>query len=116
MVSTVGTDVIERIAAQYDFRGEGVVEALTDAGPDVATLLLEAADRIAAFFGTEARLVLEFFIDPNDMDDPGELFALIQTPLELEQARPLIARFRDDWWLLALPRARGLLNIGLEYV
>ncbi len=116
MVSTIATDVIERIAARYDFRGDGVPDAVTDAGPEVAALLLEAADQIAAYFGQQTTVVLEFFSDPDDEDDPGELFALIQTTLPLEQARPLMAQFRDEWWLLAISRARGSLNIGQEYV
>lgn len=116
MVSTVATDVIEQIAERYRFRGDGVADALNEAGPEVAALLLEAADQIAAFFGQGTNVVLELFTDPDDEDDPGTLFALVQTPLTSAQARPVMERFWYGWWLPVARRAHGWLNVDLEFV
>lgn len=116
MASTVATDVIEQIAERYRFRGDGVPEALNEAGPEVAALLLEAADQIAAYFGPEPPLILEFFIYLDEDDEPGKLYALIQTTREPAQAEPLMDRWLREWWLGEWRRARGRLNFGLEYV
>ncbi len=97
-------------------RGEGVAEAVNEVGPEVAALLLEAADQIAASFGPEPTLVLEYFLGPEDEDDPGEQFAFIQTPLKSVQARPLMERFWYGWWHPASLHVIGNLNIGLEIV
>ncbi len=116
MVSTVATDVIEQIADRYRFRGNGVPDALRDAGPEVAALLLEAADQIAASFGPEPTLVLEFFIFLDEDDEPGKLYGLIQTTLDPDQAEPIMDRWLRDWWIPAWPKAQGRLNFGVEYV
>jgi hypothetical protein len=36
--------------------------------------------------------------------------------LPVQAARARLAQLDDEWWLDALPRAAGRLNIGLEYV
>ena len=116
MVSTVATDVMEQIAHHYRFRGDGVPEAVSNAGPEVAALLLEAADRIAASFGSGTNAVLEVFTDPEDEDDPGTLFVLVPTRLTSDQARPVMERFWYGWWLSAARGAHGHLNVDLEFV
>ncbi len=116
MGSTVAPDVIDRIAARDRFRGDGVADALAGAGPEVAALLLEAADRIADSFGTEPQLVLELLVFLDDDDEPGKLYGLIQTTLEPAEAEPIMDRWLRDWWLEEWRRARCRLNFGLEYV
>lgn len=116
MVSTVAPHVVEQIAERYQFRGSDVAEAVAAAGPAVAVLLLEAADQIASYFGPETNVVLEFITDPDDEDDPGTLFALIQTRLKWAAARPVMERFWYGWWLPVARRANGWLNFGLEFV
>ena len=116
MVATVATDVLAQIAARYRFRGEGVPEAVTEAGTQVAALLLEAGDQIVAYFGPEPTLVLEFFISLDEDDEPGKLYGLIQTKLDPDQAVPIMDRWLRQWWVKELQRGEGRLNFDIEYV
>ncbi|MBD0324009.1 MAG: hypothetical protein ICV72_11580 [Aldersonia sp.] len=79
-------------------------------------MLLEAADQIAAYFGSGTIAVLEIFTDPEDEDDPGTLFVLVRTRLTSDQARPVMERFWSGWWLPATQGAHGHLNVDLEFV
>lgn len=89
--------------------------------PQVIPVLLEAARGIPRYFtpptvGPRPALVLEVVFDPEDEDDPGELFALIETRLKPEIALPLLDRFDDEWWLPISRDVGGLLNFAIEYV
>jgi hypothetical protein len=50
------------------------------------------------------------------VDSLPELFVYIQTPLPVTAAREKLEQLDEEWWLDALPRAGGRLNIALEYV
>ena len=93
MATTVTPGFVAQVAERYPFRGSDVGDAVAAAGPEVAALLLEAADQIAAYFGEGTNVVLQLFTDPEDEDEPGEIFAFIQTPLKFAQARAGMQRF-----------------------
>ena len=48
--------------------------------------------------------------------DGAQLFALIQTDLPLEETRSRFDRFRDEWWLGNLRRAKDRLEFSVWYV
>lgn len=110
------SNVIERVHDLYALRGIVAVLRVLREQPDVAALLLEAFDWLASSFVPHPNVVLEVVTDPGDEDDPGTLYAFIQTALEPEQVRPQMRHFRDHWWTEASIRAHGRLNFGLEYI
>ncbi len=117
-LTTTVTDisVIERVHQLYALRGIVAVMRVLREQPGVAALLLEATDWLTRSFGWGTNVVLEVVTDPGDEDDPGTLYAFIQTALEPERVRPQMSQFRAHWWTEASILAHGRLNFGLEYI
>lgn len=78
-------------------------------------LLLEAREKITEVFGKEIQVRLELFKDPESDGDP-KLYAVILTPLGVEESMALEEKFDQDWWLDNLLRAHSKFNIGMDYV
>jgi hypothetical protein len=98
----------------FAFRGD--VETMAEGSPHLVPLLIEARQQVGRVFGPDAPLVLEVVENPDASEALPELFMYIQTRLPVQAARARLAQLDDEWWLDALPRAAGRLNIGLEYV
>jgi hypothetical protein len=98
----------------FAFRGD--VQSLADDNPQLVPLLLEARQQVERVFGSDVPMVLEVVQNPEAADASSELFAYIQTPLPVPEAREKLERLDEEWWLDALPRAEGRLSIALEYV
>ena len=103
-------------ALQQAFALRGDVRSMTDKNPQLVPLLLEARQHVERVFGSDAPTVLAVVENPETADSSPELFVYIQTPLPVSAARAKLAQLDDEWWLDALPRAEGRLNIALEYV
>ena len=118
MASTAPTIIpqpIDDLRALYAFREPEAVVRFLRAYPHVVPLLIEARPHIVRHFGDETPVVLEVVPDrETGNEDDDELFALIQTDLPPEEARPRFARF-DDWWLANLKRAECRLEFDLWY-
>lgn len=106
---------IDLLAGLYEFRGYTDVSAFLRANPFLTTLLLEACWKVKECFGRGVPVALEVFTDP-EQGNGKELFALILTDLNPEEALRGLSRLDDEWWLEASPRARCLLNIDIEYL
>ncbi len=106
---------IERLEVRSDFRGGDEIGLFLTQNPSVVSLLLEALDHLPSYFAPEAPLALELVYDHEDEDDPGDLYAIIRTPLEPEQAMPLFDRFADEWWREELGHVDRF-AFSLEYV
>jgi len=80
-------------------------------------ILVGAHERVTAEF-QGSRLFLRVVTDPDGMgpNNTDELVASIATDLEPLEAIGRLDRIDDDWWLDALPSARGKLIIDLEFV
>jgi hypothetical protein len=89
---------------------------MTDGNPQLVPLLLEAREHVERVFGSDAPVVLAVVENPEAVDSLPELFVYIQTPLPVTAAREKLEQLDEEWWLDALPRAGGRLNIALEYV
>jgi hypothetical protein len=98
----------------FAFRGD--VQSMTDRNPHLVSLLREAREQVDRVFGSSAPIDLEVVENPEAADSSPELFAFIQTPLPVPAARERLERLDEEWWLDALPRAEGRLNIALEYI
>jgi hypothetical protein len=107
--------VIDRIQHLYTIRGTTEVERALGERPGVASALLEAADWVYVSFQGDTDVVLEVIADPEDEDDAGKLYALIQTDLAPEEARPRMRKFREWWWTDRSINVGEDLNFALEY-
>jgi hypothetical protein len=103
-------------ALQQAFALRGDVRSMTDKTPHLVPLLLEARQHVERVFGSDAPTVLALVENPEAADSLPELFVYIQTPLPVLAAREKLAQLDEEWWLDALPRAEGRLNIALEYI
>nr|MBA3527782.1 hypothetical protein [Propionibacteriaceae bacterium] len=74
-------------------------------------MLDEAREQIAGVFGPETPVGLELATDPEEGD--SALFARIETPLPVDAALDRLNCLYDDWWLDALPEARGFLHVDV---
>ena len=73
---------------------------------------VEASEEIEQIFEPDVRLFLELEEDPEE--DFDELFIVIQTDKEGEEALALLSELDETWFLEVLPRARNLLNLTVE--
>ena len=116
MASTAAMTVprpIDDLRSLYSFREPETVVRFLSAYPHVIPLLIEARPHIVRHFGEDTPVVLEVVPDrESENEDDDELFALIQTELPPEEARPRLTRF-DDWWLANVRRAKYRLEFTL---
>lgn len=104
-----------RLAEHYAFRRPVEVATLVAAHPEVIGSLLEAVAVVPRFFGPNPALVLEPEYLPETIED-RQLYALIQTDLDVDAATVAFDRFCKSWWLDNIPRAAPWLVFGFEYV
>ena len=109
-----GSAPVAALQQAFAFRGD--VRSMTDGNPQLVPLLLEARENVERVFGSDAPVVLAVVENPEAADSLPELFVYIQTPLPVAAAREKLEQLDEEWWLDALPRAGGRLNIALEYV
>jgi hypothetical protein len=76
-------------------------------------LLREAQPRLIALFGAEATLRLG--VDVGEPTTPAALVLEVQTHRPAVEARALLERFDETWWLDALPGAQGRLLVALGF-
>ena len=111
-IASPAGDVMARVAARYEFRGDAV-ERFLQHHPKVGPVLIEAADVIPAYFGEGTPVALEVLHDPEADGEP-ELYALIRSTLSPEDALARLRQLDRAWWLKALPRAGYRLTLSLE--
>lgn len=105
----------DRLAEHFAFRRPDEVAALVEAHPEVIRPLLDAVPVVPEYFGPAAALILEPEFYP-ETPESRQLYALIQTDLDVDAAITAFDRFCEEWWLDALPRAAPHLIFGFEYV
>lgn len=111
----IGQDLAEALPNNSEGRDPDLLAGFLDAHPQITPLLHEAAVAVRDHFGDDARIAIEVYHDPEAATH-AELYALIQTPLALssDEALRRLDAFDEGWWLDAMPRAGGLLTIGVE--
>lgn len=108
-------DVLARIRIEFAFRNEIDALAQLSQSPNIASALLDALPTIEALFGRDTTVLLDVVRNPENPAEEPTLFALIQTSLEPDEARPLMRQFREAWWNEASASFRNELNFGLLY-
>ncbi len=109
------TDMSELVERVYALRRPEEVSSFLQSNSFLIPLLFEARIHIERHFGWYAPAFLEVVSDPEAPDD-RELYALIGTELPPGQALAKLERLDEQWWLDALPRAKGKLCIDLEFL
>lgn len=120
MASTVAAadalDTLTSIEQVYAFRDGPAIRAFLGAHPDVLGLLAEAEGRIASVFPSRRPIALEVLHDHEDEGEEGELFAVVATELDPEEALARMAELRRSWLVDAVRRGQGRFNVAVEYV
>ncbi|MDY6804908.1 MAG: hypothetical protein SXA11_14025 [Cyanobacteriota bacterium] len=80
--------------------------------PFLVPLLLEAPTEIKHHFPADS-LSLEMAIDPESTSEDDELFLLIVTNIEAEEAVEKMWNLDEKWWLKASRKSQNKLEISL---
>jgi hypothetical protein len=75
---------------------------------------LEAWEKITQYFGESSQALLELVKDP-EVQDSFELFGYIVTDLSPDDAGSRLRQFDQEWFLMQVPRAKGLLNFDVDF-
>jgi len=110
--ATPADELISELNGLYEFKDD-LVENFVVENPSLSGLLFEAYKIIPGFFASEVKMALEVVADPEALGD-RQLFVLIRTVLPRKEARQGLAELDQEWWLNALPRAEGKMEIALE--
>jgi hypothetical protein len=113
-LSSFSNDEWRVLTELFDVQDGREVRWLLGVEPDLRSLLYELLPQVWRLFGWQ-QITLEYFRN-EERPSSGELFASIATTLHPNEARALLDALDQTWWLHALPRARGLMNIGLKYL
>lgn len=105
---------LERLEDRYTLRQPAEIERYLRQYPDLVPLLLDSADAVPRYFGPDAPLALELFVDPES--DPGEreLFALIGSRFAPDESLARSYRFLDEWWSAKSPAGPAVLVFDIE--
>lgn len=113
-VTRIPDEAIASLASLYSFRGYLEVARYLRNHPQLLSPLLEAPDIVSRFFEQGTHLALEVFRDPEAAGH-RQLFAVITTGLEGDEALEALRHFDEEWWLETLPRTDFRLAFTLEY-
>lgn len=83
---------------------------------DLCPFLAETCNKLREYFGPDAAFALKLFQEPEAYTAPVELFLLVKTPLEVEEARERLGGFEEEWWYDNMQRGGFLLHVALEFV
>ncbi len=98
----------------YDIEDRSAVEAFIDRHPFLTSLLERAPAAIQARFGPHAGLRLEVLADP-DAEGAEHLYLFVRTDRPFEEAYERQRQLDEEWWLDAMPEARAMMTVGIEF-
>jgi len=105
---------LEPLLEQFELRNENSVSQYLRQYPFLLSVILEAKSQIARLFSPEIRTALEVSADPSD--GSSQLYLVIPTRLNANEAYDLFERLDQEWWLEASERARFRMNIVPEFI
>jgi hypothetical protein len=106
------SDIRARVAA-FAIQNEPAVSRFLAGHPDLLPLLDQLVLAVRRHVGQEAPIALEVFRDP-EATGHEELCAAIGTTLPADDALRRLSDFDEEWWLDAMPAARGKLMVTLS--
>jgi hypothetical protein len=107
-------DLSEELSQRYTMREPSKVRDFLCRHPFLMLLLLEAHEKVLAYFGAEARATLEIITDP-EVEDDQELFVFVRTLLPPKEAFARLEQLDREWWLDASEEAQGKMCIHLRF-
>jgi len=107
-------DLSEELSQRYTMREPSKVRDFLRRHPFLMLLLLEAHEKVLAYFGAEARATLEIITDP-EVEDDQELFVFVRTLLPPKEAFARLEQLDREWWLDASEKAQGKMCIHLRF-
>lgn len=102
-------------AQAYELRDREEVVGFVEEHPELKGMLAEAQTRIPEHFGNDTAMALEVATD-IDSENAKELLLLIPVELSVDDAMARMSRLDEDWWLDGSVRAKGLMNVDIEYI
>lgn len=78
-------------------------------------LLEEIPNKIYEYYGNDQEISLELLYEP-DFPLSSKLWVTVLTKKSAEDARSIMDKIDNDWWLENIDRANCKLNIGIDYV
>ncbi len=106
---------INVLAREYEIRNAPEVALFLRDNNFLLDLLAEIPAKLKKFFGGKSKFAVELFSEP-DFPTAQEIFVLVLTEENAEEARNKMNEFDEKWWLKNLDKARCKLNVSLEYV
>ena len=106
---------INILAREYEIRNAPEVAVFLRENNFLIDLLEEIPSKLKKIFGGKSKFALELLSEP-DFPSSREIFVLVLTEEDAEQARNKMNKFDEKWWLKHLDEARCKLNVSLEYV
>jgi hypothetical protein len=103
------------LSQKYEIKKTDEVKSFISKNRFLISLLEEIPNKIFQYFGNEQKFALEVFYEP-DFPQSSELWVSVLTELSAEEARSIMDKFDEDWWLDNIDRAKCKLNIGIDYV
>ncbi len=106
---------VKQYLDEYEVRD---VERVTDflfKNLSLVDLLLEIPAQIRKYFGTEQKLILSFWLDPED-PTWHHVQVLVPTKLGVDKSGELMDKFDWEWWFDNSTRADSKLTISKEFV
>ena len=88
---------INVLAREYEIRNPSEVAAFLSKNKSLIDWLEEIPARIREHFGAGQKLILRFFLDPED-PTAHCLHVRLPTKLETQNARQLLEKFDEQWW------------------
>ncbi len=98
----------------FDIEDLDAVEAFVDRHPFLASLLERAPTAVATHFGEHQGLRLEVVADP-DAEGAEHLYLFVRTDRPFEEAYERQRQLDEEWWLDAMPEARAMMTVGIEF-
>jgi hypothetical protein len=103
---------IESLEKFYSFRERTKVLQFIEKHPFLISPLLSIPDNVRNYI-YDSQLSLEVLADP-EINDYLQLFILISTQLDSNEAIDKLDKFEDDWWLQIPYEVRKLVAIDVE--
>ena len=113
-IVTLWESDIQDLSTLYEFRSPSEVAAFLHENDFLISLLRDAHTQVEKYFGPDASMALEIFVDPEG-DGRQKLFLCITRAVSPEKALELLTSLDKGWWLDAVARAEGLLTIQVNY-
>ena len=105
----------EHLAKDYIVKNPSEVGDFIGENFFLLDILEEIPNRISQYFGDNQKLTLTVSYEP-EFPNSSELWVEVLTELSAKEARPILDKFDEEWWLDNMDRGNFKLNITLKFI